>query len=323
MSLWKTSVAVAFAALLAFPTLSMATEPALAPARPLPGWLNPAAAPDAPLGPDELAVRWYGTAAFEVRSARGSLLIDPHYSRHNLMQLLSGPIEPDMARIEKHLRPVDAIFVGHAHHDHVVDAPTAARKLGVPLYGSVDVARLATASGLPAAQIKALKGGERVTVGDITVEAIASRHSDMITNVLVAGAIPEDVKLPMRFWDYKHGQVLTYAIHWRGRRLYHMGSAELVEDTFGKRKADMLLLCMSGWKDNPGIFKRVERALDPRVFVPMHHDDFFRPLEAGFHEGQLAFLRKGLPAARKAMPAASTVSLDLFQEMRLKAQETP
>lgn len=321
MSLWKSSLALAAIALLALPAWSFATEPALPPERPQPAWLTAKADRLKPLGPDEIAIRWLGTAAFEVRTARGALLIDPHFSRHDLWQLLSGPIAPDEARIDQDLPPADAVFVGHAHHDHLVDAPTVARKLGVPLYGSEDVARVARAAALPESQIKPLRGGERVAVGDMVVEAIASKHSDMITNHLVSGSIPEEVTLPMRFWDYKHGQVLTYAIHWRGRTIYHFGSAEIVEAHLGQRRSDLVLLCMSGWKDNRGVFKRIERTLDPRVLVPMHHDDFFRPLAEGFHEGQLAFLDGGTRAIRRAMPAASLVRLDLFQEMRLGAEE--
>lgn len=321
MSPWKSSLAIAALAILALPALSLATEPEAPPARPAPEWLAPRAEHSRPLGPDEIAVRWLGTAAFEVRTARGAILIDPHFSRHNLWQLLSGPIAPDEARIAQDVPQADAVFIGHAHHDHVIDAPTVARKLEAPLYGSVDVARVARASALPAEQMRTLHGGERIAVGDMVVEAIPSRHSDMITNTLVHGTIPEDVRLPMRFWDYKHGQVFIYAIHWRGRTIYHLGSAEIVEQHLGRRSADVVLLCMSGWKDNPGVFERLERALDPRVMVPMHHDDFFRPLSEGFHEGQLAFMDGGTRALRRAMPAASLVSLDLFQEMRLRAEE--
>ena len=319
MSLWRSSLLLAALVVIltsSSPAGSASAEPPAAPA-----WFTPAT--DRPVGPDELAVKWLVTAAFEVRTARGSLLIDPHYSRHNLWQLIAGPIRPDLARVRKHLRPAQAVFVGHAHHDHLVDAPAAAALLQAPFYGSEDAARVARLEGLPETQIHTLKGGERIRVGDMTVEAVASRHSHIITNVLVNGSIAPWARLPMRFWDYKHGQVFTYVVHWRGRTVYHFGSAEVVEDAFRHRRADVALLCLSGWKDNPTVFRRLDATLRPRVVVPMHHDDFFRPLEEGFHPGQLAFVDQAFPTIRREMPESHLAEPALFQEYRLSAPEEP
>jgi L-ascorbate metabolism protein UlaG (beta-lactamase superfamily) len=290
-------------------------------AKPAPAWFK--ADLGTPVGADELAIRWQGTAAFEIRTARGSLLIDPHYSRHNLLQLLAGPIRPDMARIRKHVRPVQAVFVGHAHHDHLVDAPATAGLLQAPFYGSEDSARVARLEGLPETQIHTLRGGEKIRIGDMTVEAVPSKHSHIITNLMVNGNIAPWTQLPMRFWDYKHGQVFTYVIHWRGRTVYHFGSAEIVEETFRDRHADVALLCLSGWKDNPTVFKRIDAILHPEVVVPMHHDDFFRPLEEGFHPGQLAFVNEAFPTIRRDMPESHLAEPAIFQEYRLAAPEAP
>lgn len=319
MSHWRSSLALA--ALVAASLLAMPAGSADVASPAAPAWFRDGA--QKPLGPNEMAITWFGTASFEIRTARGSLLIDPYYSRHNLFQLLAGPIRPDMARIRKHLKPAQAVFVGHAHHDHLVDAPAAAGLLQVPFYGSEDSARVARLEGLPESQIHTLQGGERVKVGDLTVEAIASRHSDIITNVMVNGQIPPWAQLPMRFWDYKHGKVFIYAIHWRGRTVYHFGSAEIVDETFGDRQADVALLCLSGWKDNRTIFRRLADHLHPQVVVPMHHDDFFRPLEEGFHPGQLAFVTEGFPTIRREMPESHLADPALFQEYRLTAAEAP
>lgn len=316
MSLWRSSLLLAALAVvtLSTPAGSAASAPPAAPA-----WFTDAA--DRPLGADELSIRWLGTAAFEVRTARAALLIDPHYSRHNLLQLLAGPIRPDMARVRKHLKPAQAVFVGHAHHDHLIDAPAAAGLLQAPFYGSQDAAHVARMEGLPESQIHTLRGGEKITVGDMTVEAVPSRHSHIVTNVLVNGSIAPWSRLPMRFWDYKHGQVFTYAIHWRGRTVYHFGSAEIVEEAFRGRRADVALVCLSGWKDNPTVFGRIDALLAPSVVVPMHHDDFFRPLEEGFHPGQLAFVQEAYPTIAREMPRAHLADPAIFQAYRLTAAE--
>lgn len=319
MSRWRSSLGVAALLAAVLPASPAGSADQVPPAAP--AWFAPA--PERPVGKDELAIKWLGTAAFEIRTARGSLLIDPHYSRHNLFQLLKGPIRPDMARVRRHLEPVQAVFVGHAHHDHLIDAPAAAGLLQAPFYGSEDAAKVARLEGLPESQIHTLTGGEKIRVGDMTVEAVASRHSHIITNVMVNGNIAPWTQLPMRFWDYKHGQVFTYVVHWRGRTVYHFGSAEIVEASFRDRRADVALLCLSGWKDNPSIFGRLDATLHPRVVVPMHHDDFFRPLEEGFHPGQLAFVGEAFPTIRREMPESHLAEPALFQEYRLSAPEVP
>lgn len=311
-----------FSLLAALLLIALPAPAAEAPPMAAPDWLR-AADPARPVGPDELAVRWLGTAAFEIRTAKTTVLIDPHFSRHGLLQLLSGPLKPDLARIEKHLPAADAVFVGHSHHDHLVDAPAIARRLDVPLYGSEDTSRVALGEGLPAGLVKTLQGGERVKVGDLTIEAVKSEHSNIITNWLVSGRVAPAAKPPLRFTEYKHGPVFTYVVHWRGRTIYHFGSAEVVDSVMRGRKADVALICLSGWKDNRPIFGRIAGLLQPAVVVPMHHDDFFRPLEAGFHPGQLAYVDEAYPAIARDMPNSAVYKLDFFEEFRLTPQETP
>ncbi|MNS27070.1 metal-dependent hydrolase [compost metagenome] len=323
VSRWIFSL-LGLAALTAAPVLAVAQQPPASPAASgaaQPAWIRTSDAAR-PVGKDELAVRWLGTAAFEVRTATTSILIDPHFSRHNLVKLLAGPLSPDLERIKQHLPKSQAVFVGHSHHDHMVDAPTVAKLLGAPLYGSEDTSRVALGEGLDPGRVKTLQGGERVTVGDLVIEAIPSEHSDIITNWIVNGRIAPDAKPPMRFSQYKHGPVFIYAIHWRGRTVYHFGSAEMIDATMKGRHADVAMICLSGWKDNRPIFGRIAKTLTPDVVVPMHHDDFFKPLDEGFHPGQLAYVDEAYPAIARDMPQSALVKLDFFQEFRLQPAET-
>lgn len=310
MSRWIFSL---LATLLLTPSAAPAAEVA-------PAWVH-AADPAGPVGPDELAIQWLGTAAFEIRTARASILIDPHFSRHNAWDLLAGPLHPNLARIRKHLPQAQAVFIGHSHHDHLVDAPTVAKLLNAPIYGSEDTARVAREEGVPLGHVHALKGGETIHVGDLAIEAVPSAHSNIITNLLVAGRIAPDSHPPMRFTQYKHGPVFTYVIHWRGRTIYHFGSAELVEANLAHRQADVALICLSGWKDNRGFFGRLDHTLHPAVTVPMHHDDFFRDLDEGFHPGQLAYVDEAYQAIGHDMPDTRMVKLDFFQEIRLSPKD--
>jgi L-ascorbate metabolism protein UlaG (beta-lactamase superfamily) len=285
---------------------------------PAPAWL--AEAPDQPPGPDELDVRWLGTAGFEIRSQRAAILIDPYYSRLPILKLL-GKLKPDMAAIEREIRPAQAVFVSHGHFDHLLDAPEVARKLNAPLYTSYQGEKLAEAEGLPAALRKPIVDGTLVQVGDIGVEAVQSQHSDMITQRLAGGEMTDHPSYPMGFMDYKNGPTYGFLIRWRGRTIYHNGTAQIVEAGIRNRHADVVLMCVSGWTATPNLWGRVGAALTPDVVVPMHDDDFFKPISEGFHENPLAKRDAALVAIREAMPAAAIVPVGLNRSLRLHGAE--
>lgn len=283
-----------------------------------PDWLSPTDGLHPPR-PDELDVRWLGVAGFEIRSARAAILIDPYFSRRPLWELLTGPAKPDLAKIHALLRPANAVFAGHAHFDHFLDAPEVAHELNCPLYASDQAQRVATAAGLPTSQQRVLRPGMTVKVGDMEVEAVENRHSDMPTQWLAGGDVPAKVSWPMGFLDFHNGPVFAFLIHWRGRTIFHTGSAQIVESALKDRKADLALICLTGWTSTPRYFERVNEALSPRVVVPMHDDDFFKPLAAGFVENPLAHRAEGLARIHAAMPQASLVTMSFLETLRLHA----
>jgi L-ascorbate metabolism protein UlaG (beta-lactamase superfamily) len=66
-----------------------------------------------------------------------------------------------------------------------------------------------------------------------------------------------------------------------GTSLYHQGSANLVDDALGREPVDVFLAGVAGRSFTPRYWDRILPRLDPRVVVPTHYDDFFRPLDRG------------------------------------------
>jgi L-ascorbate metabolism protein UlaG (beta-lactamase superfamily) len=79
---------------------------------------------------------------------------------------------------------------------------------------------------------------------------------------------------------YRCGQVWGIYLEVAGARFYHQGSADLIEDELRDRGVDVFLCGISGRGFTPRYIDRIARLLDPRAIVPMHFDDFFRPLTA-------------------------------------------
>jgi hypothetical protein len=50
-------------------------------------------------------------------------------------------------------------------------------------------------------------------------------------------------------------------------------------------QADVVLLGIAGWKNTPGFLEEVPQKVGARMVIPIHFDDFFKPLD---HE--LSFL---------------------------------
>jgi L-ascorbate metabolism protein UlaG (beta-lactamase superfamily) len=88
---------------------------------------DPEIAPGAPGYGDTLQVRYLGVAGFLIRRGDDVVLTAPLYSNPDLAQEAFGRIHPDETKIRR-FHPADApaadaILVGHAHYDHLMDVP--------------------------------------------------------------------------------------------------------------------------------------------------------------------------------------------------------
>src|SRR5262249_48777822 len=74
----------------------------------------------------ELELSYLGAGGFLMRWRGHAIMTAPFYSNPGLLQVGLGlPITPNTERIDRHLPPLDdveAILVGHAHYDHLMDA---------------------------------------------------------------------------------------------------------------------------------------------------------------------------------------------------------
>lgn len=228
-----------------------------------------------------LSLRWLGTAGYELAYDGCTILIDPYVTRVSLGTFLLAPLRPNEEIVARTIERADAVFVGHSHFDHALDVPLIARRTGAHVYGSVSTAALLRASGVGAEQIHECSGGEIIEVGPFRVRMVPSEHSciGLGRRVPYAGDIPCSCEMPMRGYDYRCGQVFGLAISVAGLRLYHAGSANLIDDAIEERDSDVFLMGISGRFATERYIARVLRRLTPRLVVPMHYDNFFRPLQ--------------------------------------------
>jgi L-ascorbate metabolism protein UlaG (beta-lactamase superfamily) len=287
-----------------------------------PGWLYrllfPRWRPRAQLRPrvhaargERARIRWLGTAGHIVEVGGVTLLIDPFLSRPSARQLLA-PLRPDEAAIAARLPArVDAVLCGHSHFDHLLDAPAIARRTGARLVGSATSCNIARAAGVPESQLVEIgPDGGSVTIGAAIVRFIPSLHGRVFLHqVPFPGVVAAPPALPLPAWRYRMGGAFGIHIEAPGVRLYHNGSADLVDAALAGVRADVLLVGLAGRRATRDYLARLCDALAPRLIVPTHHDAFFAPLEGGVRllpgidlDGFVADARAHAPAARVITP---------------------
>lgn len=231
--------------------------------------------------PPGLALAWLGTAGFRLTYQGQHLLIDPYLTRLPLGDLLRRRVvRADAARLAAVPDPL-AILVGHTHFDHALDVPALAARAGCPVYGSSSLAHLMELHGQRERAI-VVEPHRIYEIGPFAVTFVPSRHSKL------AGGLwtPYSGELTCEHLDeltpqaYKCGQVWGIHIAVAGTSFYHQGSCDLVDDAIVHRGVDVLLCGISGRRFTARYLERLLRALEPRLIVPHHFDDFFSPLDA-------------------------------------------
>jgi L-ascorbate metabolism protein UlaG (beta-lactamase superfamily) len=257
-----------------------------------------------------LRVRWLGTAGHVIESATTTVLIDPFVTRPGFFRLLR-PLVPDEAQIAARLpAKVDAVLCGHSHYDHLLDAPTIARRTGAKLCGSASTTAFGRASGVAESQLHTIPPeGAVFSVGDLQIQYVPSRHGRIFFGRVPFPGEVTSPTLPARAWHYKMGGAFGIVVRAAGVTLYHNGSADLVDAQLDGLQADVLLVGLAGRKATPDYLERLTRKLRPRLLVPTHHDSFFTPLDDGVRllpgidlDGFVSEARRVAPQARVVLP---------------------
>jgi len=235
--------------------------------------------------PEGLELEWLGVAGYRLTYEGQTVYLDPYLSRVSFGALVRGRTAlADPAMHDRYLRPagdVLGILVGHTHFDHAIDVPALCARFGCPAYGSTSLVQLMSLFGR-AEDAVLVEPHRPYELGPFTVTFVPSVHSKL----LLGYKVPSDGELTCEHLDalkptaYKCGQVWGIHIEVAGKTFYHQGSANLIDDEIRHRGVDVFLAGIAGRRFTEDYWPRILRALEPRVVVASHFDDFFRPLDA-------------------------------------------
>lgn len=276
-----------------------------------------------------LEVRFYSVTCFRVRYGDVALLTDPFWSHLSFEQVAHHETLPDPMQVDPYLDQlgdVQAVVVGHAHYDHMLDLPYVADSLGADatIFGSATLGHQLAPNHLPrpvipvngvAATPDTSGAWQTAADGALRILPIRSGHPDQLPGIhLFRKRLTEDRSTPPnRAGHYQEGETFAYlvdflddgAIKWR---VYVQTSSRGAPDGFfpaairDEHPVDVALLAMDCARQEansraPSIID----FLDPATVIFGHWEDFFRRKDAVPYEAakvNLRSLRRRLPTTQ-------------------------
>jgi L-ascorbate metabolism protein UlaG (beta-lactamase superfamily) len=288
--------------------------------------------------PAAVRLRWLGVAGFSVEAEGVVLLHDPYLSRPGLLRTLFFRYQPDADVLEPlmaaggpapELARARLVLVGHSHWDHLGDVAWLASRTGAAVAGSTTSAVIARSYGLAAERARPVGPRELLREGPFEIEVLESRHARVLAGrVPFQGEVTQLPEAPIHAVSFKMGGALGYLVTHRpsGLRIFHLSSAGLHPPALAalagrEGRVDVLLAPPHG--RDADYARRLVTALRPRLVVPHHYDNFFRPLDHAEAAAPLdpedlaAFEHEVREAARAADLALEVRRLALFEVLAL------
>ena len=231
---------------------------------------------------DSVRMKWLGTAGWEIRVGETVILIDPFPTRR---QAAAGvEWKTDQEEVAKAINKADYIFAGHSHADHIADIPVIAKRFGAKVIGSRTTTNIALSAGVDKSQLTTIRGGEKLTFKDFSVQVIESQHG-----VLNRGGRRRQAKFDevLRPWNgpimgeaFVQGGSYLYYFTFGNLRVLHQSTGNFIEDNLKGLRPDVAILADNSNYDWADALK----ILRPKTVIIHHYDEWRTPYGDGIPE---------------------------------------
>ena len=247
-----------------------------------------------------LEMRWLGVAGIELRVNKQILVIDPFVTRPPFRRMWCGRIRSDSALAAATVPHGDFVLVTHAHWDHVMDVPAIIEQTRATAYGSTNTCRILTILGVPEEHLHEIKVGDQLTLGMFQVAILQAEHGLVLGRPFATGSLAPNLHPPLRMRDYRMDTCFSFLIEVDGLRFLDWSS----EQVHLAPLADVLFVKPL---QKPAYYETLLGVVQPRVVIPIHWDDFMRPLSQP--------LRPMLKPPRLAFQPLARVDLTAFSQL--------
>jgi len=222
------------------------------------------------------------------------IFTDPFLTHQSLARVwLGGTLKADSQKAIDVVGCVpvpNAIFIGHSHYDHLLDAPGFLQQPAwkdVPVYGSTSTRNLLCGSSPELTNrwhnVLTNTVWQQVSPG-IRYKAFPAIHGRQVPllPLLYSGNV-EDCRWPERGSNFKVGDCYAFVFELSNERvtntIYFVGAAHAdgqgVPDPSVKA-VDLAILCVPTWKLSKGYPTNLIQCLKPAHILASHFDDFFQ-----------------------------------------------
>ena len=225
-----------------------------------------------------MELTWFGTAGFRIKSDKHTILIDPYFSRND-------KAFPKQSLKPSDIQEGDVILITHGHFDHIYDVPTISANTGAKVFCGNGISEFLIRNGMETGKIHEVNfDGEDFNFNGIHAQAYFSRHVKfdrwLIFKTLARINFRLSRYLPL-LREYPEGQVLSWRLIVEGKAVHHFGSAGSTSDELAQlnnQPTDILLVPLQGHSDIIQIAHKYVSALQPKVVIPHHQDNFYPPI---------------------------------------------
>ena len=236
-----------------------------------------------------MRVSYLGTTMLLFDDGKDALLFDCHVTRPSMLRCMLGKMETDKEVADKVLSDFDfsrlrGIFISHSHHDHVMDMPYFAGRLGTNVYGSPSALQVARGGGIKEEKLFSYEKQKEYVIGEGRIQVLPSIHSvaHWYNNDL-GQTIDAPLTMPARKKAFKEGGSFDFLISHQGKRYLLRPSYNFIPGQLDDVQADVLFLGIGGLgKDSPDrremFFAQTLDKVRPSLVIPIHWDHFFLPL---------------------------------------------
>lgn len=273
---------------------------------------------------------WLGTAGIFITDGKTGILIDPYVSRFGMGQVAFRlPLKPDRTLVRKWVEKlgrenITAVIVSHSHFDHVADAPYFAVEAAAPLIGTASTLNVGRGAGMAESKLIEMKPGRVMSFGDFTVSFMESAHGLVMGRLPYPGTIDKPLVPPVAAGEYKLGGVFALLITHPAGTILHHGSAGFQPGMYdgNAADADVLLLGIGGRGDTDTYLENVALKSRARLVIPVHLDNFFKPLDAGLSFLPLVKFSEFCEKAEKHRAAFTLRTVPFCQEITILPMDT-
>lgn len=236
-----------------------------------------------------MKVSYLGTTTLLFDDGKDQVLFDCHVTRPSIKTCLTGLINSDRQVVDRVIKDfkidrLRGIFISHSHHDHVMDAPDFALKCNSAIYGSSSSVNIALGNGVSEEKVFCYSDSMEYHIGDYSISVIPSIHSEPHWyNNDLGQTIDEPFKMPASKKLFKEGGSVDFLITHNNKKYLIRPSYNYIEHRFDNIEADVLFLGIGGMskdtrKRQDKFFEETIGKVKPKVVVPIHWDNFFKPL---------------------------------------------